>query len=502
MTPPSRKRSREDTEQGKPSKKSRVDRDARVTTADPRTKAPTAIPACDKANTTGDAPRETSEVQVGEPSSPGSTKSVKVRDRNYGILQRNSHWMKVKLPKQHRDAFVDSEPSSGGNITPATNATKATSKEASDKVRLDPRRKTLKKLATPEELLELDTEEGIDRVAQKYLAAASKKRKLDNDDDDSSTRELGRATKKQRTANRSAAKILPRSKKARTPRSPSTISTASATSSGPSSAPIASAKPARKGLTTLQEAHQRVQAEQAEKAAEKETAEPEVSKNKVNDADNSGSRSGGVTSTQQKLKPETSASAPAPAAFQASGPPIKKQPYPPVKKKLDFYTKRVPLTAEQLEKADLKRTGERLTRPSREPTAYSRRQAAERRKQVNEALMPESKRKQPLSSASGSSKQKPLLPAKTERKARQKSPASETDDESIENRPITSPERPASSRKESASSSGSQTSSAGAFKKPDSRLEALRRKYSASVSDDNQFTIPQSKKSRRQGRAQ
>ncbi|KAK5101468.1 hypothetical protein LTR70_000803 [Exophiala xenobiotica] len=481
MTPPSRKRSREDTEQETPSKKARFDRDARVTTADPRTKAHTAIPACDKANTTGEPPRETSKVQVGEPSSPGSTKNDK-----------------VKLPKQHRDAFVDSEPSNRGNIIPDTTATKVTSKEASDKVRLDPRRKTLKKLATPEELLELDTEEGINRVAQKYLAsAASKKRKLDHDVEDSSPRELGRATKKQRTADRSAAKILPRgknrqppspkaSKKAQTPRSSSTISTASATSSGPSSASIASAKPARKGLTTLQEAHQKVQAEQAEKAekaAEKETAEPEVSKNKVYDADSSGSRYGGITSTQQQLKPTTSA--PAPAAVQASGPPIRKQPYPPPKKKLDFYTNRVPLTAEQLTKADLKRAGERLTRPSREPTAYSRRQAAERRKQVNEALMPESKRKQPLSSASGSSNQKPLLPAKTDRKARQKSPASETDDESIENRPITSPARPAPARKESASSSGSQTSSTGAFKKPDSRLEALRRKYSASVSDDN-----------------
>lgn len=489
MTLSSRQRSREDSEQETPSKKARFDSDAQViqATGDPRTtKAPTAegVPACDKASTTGDSPSETSEVQAGEPSSPGSTNNGKVRGWIYRILQRNSYWMKLKLPKQHCGASVDSQYSDEEDAVLDTSvATKVTSMGASHKVKLDPRRKTLMKLATPEELLELDTEEGVNRIAQKYLAierklsaAASKKRKMDNDADDSSSRELGRATKKQRAANGPAAQTLPRgkenhkknqpplskaAKKAQTLRSSSTTSTASTTSPDPSSSAS------------------KLQADQAEKKA----PAPEVTRNKFYDVDNSDPRYRGVTSTEQQFKPAPSV--PAPAAVQVSGSLTKKQPYPPAKKKLDFYTKRVPLTAEELEEAELKRAGERLTEYSREPTAYSRRQAAERGKQVTEALVPKSKRKQPLSSASGSSNQKPLLLAKSERKVRQKSSMPETDDESIGNRPITSPARPALARNESAGSSGSQTSSTGAFKKPDSRLEALRRKYRALMSDDN-----------------
>lgn len=409
MTPSSRKRSREDSEQETPSKKARFDSDAQViqATGDPRTtKAPTAegVPACDKASTTRDPPSDTSEVQTGEPSSPGSTNNGKVRGWTYRILQRNSHWMKLKLPKQHRGASVDSQYSDEEDAVLDTSvATKVTSMGASDKVKLDPRRRTLMKLATPEELLELDTEEGINRIAQKYLvierklfSAASKKRKMDNDADDSSSRELGRATKKQRAANGPATQILPRdkknqppsskaAKKAQTPRSSSTTSTSSTTSLDPSSSAS------------------KIQADQAET----KVPAPEVTRNKSYDVDNSDPRYRGVTSTEQQFKP--SPSVPAPAAVQVSGPLTKKQPYLSAKKKLDFYTKRVPLTAEELEKAGLKRAGETLTGYSREPTAYSRRQAAERRKQVNEALMPESKRKQPLSSASGSSNQKPCF---------------------------------------------------------------------------------------------
>jgi len=341
------------------------------------------------------------------------------------ILQKNSHWMKVKLSRQHHDGVVGTAP--GVDV-----AAKSTLQKASDKAELDPRRETLTKLVTPAELPELDTEEGLNRLAQKYVTLAhtnsvapSKKRKFD-DAEEFPSEEQDCATKKHKSSSSKSAGQLSRR--------------ASMTSS-----PLVKTKEKTKSPSST-----------ATKTAES----PE--------------------SRVDKSTSESTPSAPRSSAKPEKRPAIKKQPFPPAKKKLDFYIKRVPLTAEETEKAELQRAGERITR---EPTAYSRRRATERKKQVKEALMPESKRKQPLSFSLASSNRKPLLPARSERKVRQKSPASDTDDDSIENRPSTSSARPARPRNESGSSSDSQASSTGAFKQPDPRLEAIRHKYGARMSD-------------------
>lgn len=341
------------------------------------------------------------------------------------ILQKNSHWMKVKLPRQQHDDVVGTAPGVDA-------AAKSTLQKASDKVELDSRRETLTKLATPAELPELDTEKGLNRLAQKYAAlirmnsAAPGKKRKSNDIEEPSSEEQGRATKKHKSSTSESDGRLSR----------------------------------RASMTPLPSVRTKEKTKSPPSTATKTAESPE--------------------SRVDKSTSESTPSAPRPSAKPEKRPAIKKQPFPAAKKKLDFYIKRVPLTAEETEKAELKRTGERIMR---EPTAYSRRRATERKKQVNEALMPESKRKQPLGSASASSNRKPLLPARSERKVRQKSPASDTDDESTENRPSTSSARPARPRNESGGSSDSQASSTGAFKQPDPRLEAIRRKYRARMSD-------------------
>ncbi|KAK5952144.1 hypothetical protein OHC33_006616 [Knufia fluminis] len=240
----------------------------------------------------------------------------------------------------------------------------------------------------------------------------------------------------------------------------------------------------KKRMTSLGDAHKKIQSEQAEKKAHK--AEADKRRFYAPETD---TKPRGVTSAPHQIKdvkpaPALVAKPVAPPSAAPAAQPVaksavlgKRPPFPAPKKELNVYLSAAPGKPRK----EVNREPERSIRQQQEDAIYKRKQLVAKRKLWDEALMPESKRKRPLSEAAEAIRQPPVKRAKVEQKVRPKSPTSETDDDSVENNPVTTKAPRPVARKESNASDEPPS----LYTKPNPRLEAIRNKHKHRLEENN-----------------